>query len=53
MVSKGVIHVTAKCRACKWESGDYINGQRKAREHSRKYGHKIDVEVGIWHVYGE
>ena len=53
MADRGVIHAIAWCRDCNWTEGDFIIALRRGRDHSKKTGHIVDVEVGRWYVYGE
>lgn len=46
-------HFIAECKDCSWESTDYLEGPRKAAEHARKTGHRIDAEKGYAVRYGE
>jgi hypothetical protein len=42
----GVCHAIAACDDCDWKEEDYQTAQRKAREHVRRAGHRVAVEVG-------
>ena len=53
MADNGVIHAIAHCRNCDWTEEDVNIALKKGREHSKKTGHIVDVEVGRWYVYGE
>ena len=48
-------HLLAWCKekGCGWESGDHINGMRRALQHHKKTGHYVEAEEGHHIEYGE
>lgn len=48
---KSLIHLVAKCVHCDWISEDYLKGQRQIREHIKRTGHKVKVELGYYGEY--
>ena len=43
---KALIHGVAHCMVCDWLCEDYLTVQRKARQHTRKTGHRVSMELG-------
>lgn len=48
---RGVHHAVATCRDCGWESQDYRTAQANARQHARRKGHRVQVDVGVSYYY--
>ena len=42
---KALIHGVAHCMVCDWLCEDYLTVQRKARQHTRKTGHRVSMEL--------
>jgi len=50
----GVIHGHVRCIDCGWETYSYKNAQAIAKIHAKKYGHRVEGELGIaFSYYGE
>ena len=49
--SYGVVHGTAICRDCGWETESYKNAQALAAKHAEHYGHNVEGELGIAFSY--
>lgn len=49
--SYGVVHGVAKCEDCDWKTESYKNAQAIAARHARKYGHKVQGDLGIYFEY--
>ena len=49
--SFGVTHGIAECLDCPWHNEMYKNAQATAAIHARRYGHKVDVEIGVSGYY--
>lgn len=47
----GVVHATAVCDDCGWETSYYKNAQANASRHARAKGHTVSVEVGLYGKY--
>lgn len=47
----GVVHAVARCDDCGREFENYKNAQGLAAQHAKKYGHTVQVEVGIAYTY--
>ena len=45
--SYGVIHGIAYCQDCDWHTESYKNCQAIAAKHAKKYGHRVEGELGI------
>ena len=43
----GVVHGIAACEDCGWRTESYKNAQAIAAKHAKKYGHKVNGELGI------
>jgi len=46
-VKKWLGHGLTKCTVCDWREEDYLTVQRKARNHSQNYSHKVMVDLGF------
>jgi len=42
-----VVHGLAECKDCEWSTEAYKNAQATAANHARKYGHRVEGELGI------
>lgn len=51
MSNKSLIHFIANCMDCSWETGDFLAGQKAARQHAKRYKHKVSGESGYSVVY--
>jgi len=49
--SGGVVHGIAICEDCDWKSYSYKNILGISAIHAKKYGHKVNVEVGSYFCY--
>jgi hypothetical protein len=47
----GVVHGLAECCDCEWTTQSYKNAQALAAKHARKYGHRVNGELGIAFSY--
>uniref|UniRef100_A0A6M3MAN1 Uncharacterized protein n=1 Tax=viral metagenome TaxID=1070528 RepID=A0A6M3MAN1_9ZZZZ len=47
----GVVHGVARCLDCDWETESYKNAQAISAKHAKKYGHRVEGELGIYFVY--
>ncbi len=52
-MSKHKTHALARCNVCGWEEQDYTIALRKGREHVKKTGHWVTVEVGLVYNYNQ
>ena len=50
---KNLLHLIATCNDCNWHCEDYINGQRKTREHANRTGHNVVMELAYDVEYNE
>lgn len=48
-----IIHAIADCSDCDFVCEDRYNASRKAREHAKKTGHQVFVEIGHMKIYNE
>lgn len=46
-----MIHAVANCNDCQWQDYSYHTAQRKGREHAKKTGHEVTIEVGYYIRY--
>ena len=46
-----LIHSITSCTNCKWTEENYLIGVTKAREHAKKTGHEVVVEIGYFQIY--
>ncbi len=49
--SYGVVHGVAHCLDCDWSTESYKNAQAISAKHARKYGHRVEGELGIAFSY--
>ena len=49
--SYGVVHGVAHCLDCGWSTESYKNAQAISAKHARKYGHRVEGELGIAFSY--
>ncbi len=49
--SYGVVHGVAYCLDCDWRTESYKNAQAIAAIHAKKYGHRVEGELGIAFSY--
>lgn len=49
---KHLVHLIADCRDCDWRCEEYLTGQRKAREHANRHGHRVSADLGYIVEYG-
>lgn len=45
------VHFMAECEDCDWQTGDYLDGPRRASDHAKNHGHKVTGESGYAHTY--
>ena len=41
-----ITHRIAQCQDCEWRNEDFEIAKTKARQHSEKTGHRVNVETG-------
>lgn len=46
----GIIHRIAHCENCDWQEEGYKLAMKKAKQHSKETGHKINIETGTWGI---
>lgn len=51
MKGYGLIHAIATCKDCDWEDQDWQVAQKTAREHHKKTGHEVNLEIGYNKIY--
>ncbi len=47
----GVVHGVAWCQDCDWTTDSYKNAQAISSKHAKKYGHRVEGELGIAFSY--
>ena len=53
MVSrKALVHGIAHCPTCGWQCEDYLVVQKRAADHARRKGHKVNADLGYFVEYG-